>query len=98
MSDVYSDYRILLNRFVEGAISPEEFQSAYLSRFKNEDKILDEPLFDLLDSLFGDVDAFTNDLELLTENPGFYLDEVALREKTAQALKKLAKIETAYGG
>jgi Bacterial self-protective colicin-like immunity len=93
MSDVYTDYKILLNRFVEGAISPEEFKSAYLSRFKNEDRKLDEPLFDLLDSLFGDVDAFTNDQELLSESPTFYLNEVSLREKIVQALKELIRLQ-----
>lgn len=95
MSDVYTNYRLLLNRFLEGAISAEEFQHVYLTRFKSEEKILDEPLFELLDGLFGDVDAFTADQELLAENPEFYLDEEALRGKTAQALKRLIQLQQA---
>jgi len=93
MSDAYADYGDILTRFLEGTISAEEFQRAYLSQFKNEKRHLNEPLFELLDGLFGDVDAFTADPELLAENPRFYLDEAALREKTAQALKRLIQLQ-----
>lgn len=93
MSGVYTDYEMLINRFIEGAMSPEEFQCAYLAQFKNEERKLDEPLFELLDALFGDVDAFTIDQELFEENPAFYLDEAALRERTAQALKRLIQLK-----
>ncbi len=94
MYNIYTDYRMLLNRFIDGSISPEDFQNEYLSRFKNEKRKLDQPLFELLDSLFGDVDAFTSDKELLAENPGFYLDEVALRKKITQAFKKIIWLQS----
>jgi len=35
-------------------------------------------LFELLDGLFDDIDAFTADPQLLAENPEYYLDEVKL--------------------
>lgn len=69
MSNALINYEILLKQFLDGAISIEEFQAAYCERFKNEGR-LDEPLFKLLDELFGDVDSFTTDQKLLKHFPG----------------------------
>ena len=93
MTDVSVDYGLLLEQFLDGAMSAEEFQSTYLDRFKNERRRLEDALFDLLDGLFGDVDSFSTDPKLLAENPGFYLDERQLREKTRAAAVCLAALK-----
>jgi hypothetical protein len=54
MSDMDTDYGLLLHRFLAGALSAEDFQRAYLERFKNESRELDDSLFEILDELFGD--------------------------------------------
>lgn len=90
MSDVYVEYGLLLDLFLNRKISVEEFQATYLDRFKNEQRQLDEPLFELLDGLFGDVDAFSTDLELIAENPEYYLDEAGLREKVRAVATSLS--------
>jgi len=77
------DYEQLLEQFVSGAMPVEEFQATYLDLFKNEGR-LDEQLFELLDELFGDVDSFTADPQLLAENPSSYLDEAGLRQKSGK--------------
>ena len=92
MSDAYTDYAQLLGRFLSSEMSVGAFQKVYLDRFKNETRKLDESLFDLLDGLFGDVDAFTTDSELLAENPAFYLDEARLREKVRQVANRLSEL------
>lgn len=96
MSDAYTDYGLLLHDYLAGALSAEEFQRAYLEHFKNENRELDDDLFEVLDELFGAVDAFCADPELLAElcvaKPGFYLDEKALRAKVAQASQRLASL------
>ena len=89
----HADYKLLLEQFLTSAISVEKFQETYLDRFKNEGP-LDEPLFKLLDELFGDVDSFTSDPQLLAENPGFYLDEAGLREKVRRIMSHLSKLKT----
>lgn len=86
------DYELLLEQFLSGAMPVDKFQAIYLDRFKNE-RQLDESLFELLDELFGDVDAFTTDPQLLAENPSFYLDEAGLRQKVRQAAARLSDLK-----
>jgi hypothetical protein len=86
------DYERLFERFLSGAMPVEEFQAAYLDLFKNEGQ-LGEPLFELLDELFGDVDSFTTDPQLLAENPNFYLDEAGLRQKVRKAAVRLSDLK-----
>jgi hypothetical protein len=87
-----ADYELLLEQFLSGEIPVEEFQATYLNRFKDEGQ-MDEELFELLDKLFGDVDSFTTDLKLRTQNPHFYLDEAQLRQRVRQTAARLAKMK-----
>lgn len=73
---------MLLDRFLSNPVSVEEFRTTYLDRFKGEVRQLDEPLYQLLDGLFGDVDAFTTDSLLLADHPDFYLDENQLKKSS----------------
>jgi hypothetical protein len=97
MSSVYQDYGLLLKQFLQGEMSAEEFQIAYLHQFKNESRQFDEALFEVLDTLFGDVDAFCADpdkrAELDAQIPGFYLDESELRQRVAHASEQLAALQ-----
>jgi hypothetical protein len=92
MSNSLVDYGLLLEQFLSGAMSVVEFQATYLDRLKSAGQ-LDGPLFELLDELFGDVDSFTTDQQLLTENPGVYLDEAGLREKVRGAASRLSTMK-----
>ena len=94
MNDIYADYRFLLDRFLKDNMSVEEFQTAYFDRFKNETRNLDEALFKLLDGLFGDIDAFSTDPQLLAAQPDFYLNEQQLRERVQQVAKRLSDLST----
>jgi len=90
------DYRDLLDRFLEGDMSVSDFQQTYLDKFKNETRVLGSPLFELLDGLFADVDAFCADPKLLAELqdqiPGFYLDEQSLRDRVAEVSRQLSEM------
>ena len=91
MGDDSDGYRILFEKFLGSIISVDEFKTNYLGRFKDEE-FLDESLFDLLDGVFGDFDSFADDVQLLAENPDFYLDEVRLRQKIQQATNRLSNL------
>lgn len=98
MSAVAHDYKQLLDKFLVGDVTALEFQRQYLARFKNEKRFLSEDLFQLLDCLFGDVDSFTNDSELLTSQPDFYLDEASLFDRVSQVSSRLSTLIEESGG
>lgn len=85
MKEISQEYELLLEKFLDGTMPVDEFQRVYLDRFKNEQRSLDDALYEVLEGVFGDVDSFTTDQQLLAENPDFYLDEPQLREKIRQA-------------
>lgn len=96
MSTIAEDYKDLLQSFLSGHLTPQAFQAAYLEKFKGEDRALSEELFQLLDGLFGDVDAFCPDPGLLvrlqTEVPDFYLDEASLRKRVQEVSSRLVAL------
>lgn len=91
MGESLDKYKILFKKFLGNIISVDEFKTNYLDLFKQEE-FLNEPLFEILDGVFGDVDSFTDDAQLLAENPDFYLDEVRLRQKIQQAANRLSNL------
>lgn len=82
MGDDSDGYRIFFEKFLGSIISVDEFKTNCLSRFKDEE-FLDESFFDLLDEVFGDADSFTDDVQLLAENPDFFLRVCKLNCVTA---------------
>ena len=84
-----SEYLLMMNSFLQGIITTSDFVTAYLKKFKVETKEFDEKEFAILVELFGDIDAYTPDVELLAENPNFYLDSVQMRKSVERAMAKL---------
>jgi hypothetical protein len=89
MSDVCKKYVNLITSFVDGNISASEFESAYLTMFKEETGSLSELEYEILDSLFSSVDAFCGDVELMDEDD---IDENQLFEDAQKALLSLNSI------
>ena len=92
MTDFKSEYVRMMQGFVQGATSTTGFVTAYLDKFKNETRELAEAEFEILDELFGDVDAYTPDVSLIAENPSFYIDEGQLKQRVAMAIEKLKAV------
>jgi hypothetical protein len=94
----YDDYQELLARYLDGAIASREFQEVFLAKFKHEARELPVAVFDVLDALFGDVDAFCPEASLLAElnraNPNYYLDERMLRQRVSEVRKSLKEMMT----
>jgi hypothetical protein len=93
MNQDISQYLSLLKRFLDNQLSTEAFQSEYLDMFKHDDRSIDSVVFNILDTLFGDIDSFVSDpslrIELESQTPGFYLDEPALRRRVSDAYAEL---------
>jgi len=54
-------YILLLTQYIASEISGPQFEAAYLEMFKNEVNILPEDVYDVLNNLFLDVDAYCAD-------------------------------------
>jgi len=80
-------YIKLLKDFVNNKISSDEFESQFMEIFKKEKLFDSEREFQILDKLFGDVDAYCSDSALF--DPEFDIDEAQLRLSVKQALKEL---------
>ena len=80
-------YIKLLKDFVNNKISSDEFESLFMEIFKKEKLFDSEREFQILDKLFGDVDAYCSDSALF--DPEFDIDEAQLRLSVKQALKAL---------
>ncbi len=93
MNGVRKEYAALMTDFLEGTISPSEFERRYLDKFKAEQRPLDEWTYRILDEVFGHVDAFCGDEELyeqlVAERPGWPLNTAQLREKVREAVTRL---------
>lgn len=91
--DALPDYVSLTSQFLDGSLSAVEFQGKFMRAFKDETRDMAEPLFLLLDKLFGDVDSFCADPNLLAElralRPEYHLDEGQLRAQVAEALSEM---------
>lgn len=79
-------YVDLLDAFVSGECSASEFEQAYLRMFKADATKRPQKIFDVLDGLFADVDAYVSDPNLREDDD---LDETALRERVHHAREQL---------
>ncbi|WP_170304351.1 colicin immunity domain-containing protein [Duganella radicis] len=89
MRTAFDKFSYLIGLFLRQQLSAQEFSGTFINQFLDEKEPLPEPLFLLLDELFGDADSFTTDQGLLAENPGFYLDEKGLEAKTRDILRRM---------
>ncbi len=79
-------YWALMEAFVQDRLRPSEFEILYLRLFKNDPTMWPQEVFDILNRLFADVDAYSPDPSLRRPND---LDQDQLRDHTREAMRKL---------
>ncbi len=79
-------YISLITQFIAGDITVSQFEVSYLKMFKDEARELPEDIFDVLNGLFTDVDAYCGDPELRDDDD---LGDEELLSSAKEALKKL---------
>jgi hypothetical protein len=79
-------YRLLLRRFLSGEITGHEFERLYLDKFKSEDTIWSSEIYEILNELFHDVDAFCDDPAIRNADD---LSESQLRQRAKIADEEL---------
>ena len=82
-------YTALIEAFVEERIRPLEFESLYLRLFKNDPTMWPQEIFQVLNRLFSDVDAYFANATLRGPDN---LDEEQLRRRAEEALKRLQEV------
>ena len=81
-------YMYLIDGYLRGELSADNFQTIYLATFKQEHGPMDRSLFVILQDLFEDVDAFSVLWTEEDENE-FCLTEPSLRREVIDAVEKL---------
>lgn len=82
-------YVDLIERFLGRKLSAEQFSNAFVHLYKAEDALLEEPLFLLLDELFGDAESYTANPALLADHPDLYLNDARLESAARDILRRL---------
>jgi self-protective colicin-like immunity protein len=85
--DVVKPYLRIIDLFVDGQISADQFEEQYLKIFKSEKSIVGGDEFRLLERLFFDVDDYVSSSELRKDVGG--LDAEQLRARAAECRDRL---------
>jgi hypothetical protein len=85
-----SSYIALIDEFVAAALTPEEFDLAYLRLFLGDHRMFGDPWYPVLNDLFYACEAYVIQPELRTE-PGD-LDEAQLLDAARAARARLATL------
>lgn len=80
-------YLELLEAFLGAKMTTAEFERRYLELFKADDEIRPDPVFEILDRLFADIDAYS--MEFGEEKDS--LTDAQLRARAAGAYRELHK-------
>jgi len=83
-------YINLLEDFLADRITTSEFEQQFLQLFKSDKSFDSEREFQILDKLFGNVDAYCGDSDLF--DPEFDIDEAQLKTSAKEALEVLKKV------
>ena len=83
VSRMLETYKDLIHRFVAGEISADEFETDYLTRFKDDPNQVTGEEFDILDGLFADVDDYVSDPALRETTGGISGEELRARARDA---------------
>ncbi len=84
------EYRELITKYLNGAISADQFAIEYDRTFLSDPELMDEDLFAILEDLFEDVTAYDSMWKPEDEND-FRVSEKTLHEEAIDALTKLDK-------
>ncbi len=87
VSRMLAVYEPLLRAFVSGELSADNFEAAYLAKFKQDRSQVPGPEFEVLDGLFADVDDYVADAVLRERAGG--LDAEQLRDRARAAYTRL---------
>lgn len=84
-------YKEIIENFLNGKISADEFQTQYLKNFKEWNDGMDDTLFEILNGVFELADCYWHEC-LPEQETSFEISEQQLRREVKEALIKLNKV------
>lgn len=89
MIDIKKDYTDIIEKYLDGLSSPQEFPDDYLSLYLQEKRDYSDELFYILDELFVFAHGYTEDEKLLKDDPAFNFNNDQLHDAAKNALQKI---------
>jgi hypothetical protein len=89
MTDPSAPYRKLLELYLVGEFSTEEFCRRYDEAFLADSTIFEPELYEILNELFIDTEALTSNPVLIAERPSFHLNDAQFHQKAKLAAARL---------
>lgn len=84
-------YETLIRAFVSHELPVEDFERRYLAAFKAEPGGMEHTLYQILETLFESIDAYSPDCQPGQES-AFEISEQQLRQDAQQALARLEQL------
>jgi hypothetical protein len=84
-------YNEIMEKFLNGKMSADEFQTQYLRKFKEWNDKMDKTQFEILNGVFEAADCYWNEC-LPGQETAFEISEHQLRKEVNEALIKLNKM------
>jgi virulence-associated protein VagC len=92
-------HRDIVKAFLEGRLSTNEFIRLYLIIFKEGEKLMVEPLYEIISKFFWAVEDFHEDVTPEEEaEDQFSITEPTMRKRLAAALDELEQFLKTYKG
>ncbi len=91
MSEVVLSYVALIESYLCGKYTLNKFVEMFFCQFKNESRVLLEDVYLVLDELFGNLDAFTENEDLLRDDSDYYLSAKQVDHCIRRAFEPLEK-------
>jgi Bacterial self-protective colicin-like immunity len=88
LAEFLAPYRRMLEAFVGGSMSADEFETAFLAQYKSEARMCSDDVFNIVDSFFADVDRYVGDPDLRARLASDALGPVELRELARELVRR----------
>lgn len=92
MQELYG-FDKLIAEYIEGKLDINEFEKKYLKKYLEDNDPISEELYQILDSLFVYVHGYTDDPELVAEEPNFSFNKDQVYKKAQETLNKIRTLE-----
>lgn len=85
-------YCDIIDKTLAREIPPREAAKRYFTFFADDNEVVEGPVYDILESIFEDFDAFTENTDLIPIKPDYYIDEETLRQRLTKAQALLTEL------